>query len=363
MMKRAIALLVLLQLAAVFGVLGLSYVTGQGIILSYADRLTQRIARDTTAFTTEFLTPAADAALLTRRLARSQVLATADRDRLARYFFEILQTRSDFSGLYLGRPDGSFTFVSRDEDPATAPFTVKQVMTRPVREVTLVGVDARFVPSDPRTDPDDDYDPRTRPWYVAAARQDGVAWTAPYVFFTSRRPGITVSAPVTGGINGEFRGVVGVDIEIDALSAFLETLDISARGAAAIVAQDGTIIAHRDPDLLVPAQGDSLRLATLADGNDPILARAADSIKGGIDDLFPGEIRLARFQAGGETWRGAVQRLPLERTPWTVMIYLPEADILGPLSGLVRRAVALGLIAAALTVFVLVVFGRRMLRG
>ena len=41
---------------------------------------------------------------------------------------------------------------------------------------------------------------------------------------------------------------------------------------------------------------------------------------------------FGRFDAQGEVWIGAVMRLERARTPWTVVTYLPEEDILGQLS-------------------------------
>jgi hypothetical protein len=47
-------------------------------------------------------------------------------------------------------------------------------------------------------DPSDTYDPRTRGWYRSAVERRGRAWTEPYIFFTSQKPGITLASAIMG---------------------------------------------------------------------------------------------------------------------------------------------------------------------
>lgn len=341
--------LVGLQALALMVVLGVTYWASQDVLLRYAEGLTARIARDATAYTEDFLDPANDAAALTQRLIEAGVVDPEDREGLTRYLFDLVKVRPNFDGTYFGYESGDFVFVNRDESMDRSAFRVKDIVTAPERIVDLSWVTEQFREVAERTDPQDGYDPRTRPWYRLAQEEDGVVWTAPYIFFTSQRPGITVAVPVDDPQTSRFAGAVGVDIGIEALSAFLESLDISVRGSAAIVAEAGDIIAHSQEELVATSDGEGgMRFTNVADGDDPILSRAAASIEGGLDGLFPGEIRVSRFIAEGETWLGAVQRLRLERTPWTVITYLPQSDILAPLWRV--RNTALWVAAGALVV-------------
>lgn len=349
--------LVGLQALALLVVLAITYLASQDVLLRYAEDLAARIARDATAYTEAFLDPADDAAALSAGLAESDVLDTRDRTQLTRYFFEILQARDDFEGLYYGDEAGNFTFVNRAADLPDAAFRAKLISTEPNRRVRLIWYTPDFESVSARIDGKDDFDPRVRPWYRAAMAGPGVAWTPPYIFFSAQAPGITASIPVSGP-DGTASGVMGVDIGLAALSAFLDDLDISPRGSAAIVAESGDIIAHSDPELgaLLDPEG-NVRFGTVGEAGDPLLTRAAGAIEGGLGDLFPGEIRLARFEAQGETWLAAVQRLHLARTPWTVVTWLPEADMLAPLwrvrdTALVVAAIVLAVTAALGYVFV-----------
>ena len=50
------------------------------------------------------------------------------------------------------------------------------------------------------------FDPRTRDWYRAAMRSDRQIRTDPYVFFTTREPGITLAARIAVAPRGDRRG-------------------------------------------------------------------------------------------------------------------------------------------------------------
>lgn len=355
--------LVALQAMALVTVLGITYWASQDVLLRYADGLTARIARDTTAYTEDYLDRANAAVLMSDRLFESSTVDPLARPRLTRYLFDLLQMQTDFDGAYVGFETGDFVFVSRERLREDADFRVKIVQTRPERKVTLTWYKADFRVVDRREEPQDDFDPRTRPWYSASLENDGISWTSPYIFFTAQEPGVTVAVPVGDPVSGRIAGAVGIDINIDSLSGFLAGLDISPRGSAAIVAENGEIIAHSDVGLVSSTGPDgALRFNTLEAGQDPVLTRAAGSIGGGLENLFPGEIRISRFRAGDEVWLAAVQRLPLEHTPWTVVTWLPEADILEPLRAVRTTALYVALAALAATALLGFVYGRAVMR-
>ncbi len=355
--------LVALQVVALLAILALTYFASQNVLLSYAEQLTQRVADDTTTFTQNFLNPADDAAALSQRLAESPVLGTSDRPALERYFYEILRSRIDFAGIFYGAADGSFIYVSRDTTVEGAQYRVKRIATQPTRTVELVYLTEDLRPVSRRRDDADTYDPRTRPWYVKASMSREVVWTDPYIFFSSQRPGITVATPVRADDRLGMRGAVGIDIEIHALSKFLDGLRIGERGSAAIVSQSGEVIAHRDSSFLLAEDvSGGQRFARVWEIDDPALAQAVSTLPGGLASVKPGETRLTRFEANGENWRGAVKRLAGSRTPWAVVTYLPESDILGPIHSVRNIGIAVVAGVAALTALLGVLLARALTR-
>jgi len=314
------------------------------------------ISRDTTAYTEGFLQPADETVRITNRLLERELFDPESSTTLKRYFLELMRLRDQFDGIYFGRADGSFLYASRILDETSGAYRIKRINVSPQRSVVLETYNEALRRIDTENEDADDYDPRKRPWYIAASEKDDIVWTKPYIFFTSQEPGITVAIPVHNTLGSALIGTVGVDIKITALSAFLETLDVSPRGQTAIVSENGDIIAHSEPDLM---GGEGFNKV---DGeSDPILAQAAAQIPGGLAALFPGEIRLARFEAENEVWLGAVLRLELAQTPWTVVTYMPESDILAPLYQVRNIALLISLIALIATAVLGFVYGRRVM--
>jgi hypothetical protein len=65
------------------------------------------------------------------------------------------------------------------------------------------------------------YDPRTRPWYQGAVARDGAFWSDPYIFVSTRAPGITLAVPIKDA-SGKLWGVVGADIGLAPLSRVID---------------------------------------------------------------------------------------------------------------------------------------------
>ena len=64
-------------------------------------------------------------------------------------------------------------------------------------ELTWRGPDYAIVKREP--DPADTYDPRARGWQKPlAVERRGRAWSDPHIFFSSRKPGITLASAIIG---------------------------------------------------------------------------------------------------------------------------------------------------------------------
>ena len=90
----------------------------------------------------------------------------------------------------------------------------------------------------------DGYDPRTRPWYLAALSAGGVTLTEPYYDVATNEETITVAAPVYR--DGELLGVVGADFSTNELSSVLQETNFQNMGSAFVIDDGGKIIVHPD---------------------------------------------------------------------------------------------------------------------
>jgi PAS domain S-box-containing protein len=89
-----------------------------------------------------------------------------------------------------------------------------------------------------------DYDTRKRPWFqgaMALAKDDAVYWTEPYIFFTTKEPGITAAMRWTGKDGSRY--VIGHDVKLLDLSRFTAGLQLGSRGVAALMTDAGALLA------------------------------------------------------------------------------------------------------------------------
>lgn len=332
-MRRSLGALLALGLAglqfiAVLSVVFSSYVTSEKALLHHARDLLRDVGQNTTAHCRGFLNPAEAAAELAARLAQNRVIASDDPVLLEQLLFQQLQIAPQFAGLYYGGQDGSFVYVMRTPGEA-GPFRTKVITrTGDQKTVQLIWRDSEFREVARRLDPDDSYDPRSRPWYQLAHRHQTTIWTDPYIFFSSQQPGITLAAPVKSA-QGGVHGVVGVDIEISMLSEFLASLNIGPNGRALIVNHNGDVIAHPDKALIKRPNADgSLRLTNIRELGDPI-ARAAF---GAHSPQSQGDPRaILQFDHRQAEYLALMMPPMDDKLPWTIAVYAPEEDFTGNL--------------------------------
>ncbi len=314
-----------------------AFVTSQRVLERHAKGIMANIADLAMEQSHNHLAHAHSAADLTKRLLMAEVVSNemARVGELERYFFDQLALYPHLAGIYFGTPQGGFYDVRRAAPENRANFRSKFIErdNTGARVSRLVWRDAGFNQVAADTDFQDPYDPRLRPWYRLALEKQAIVWTDPYVFFTSQKPGITIAGPVYAP-NGDIRGVVGVDIEIDHLSRFLAGLSIGTHGLAFMLNRNGDVVAFPDLDKLAHMQTDAqkTRLVKIDELDDPISRKAFDAAQlqrtpAGVIQLD--EPRFCRFDHDGRTHMAMF--IPFEgmEWPWVIGVHLPEDDYLG----------------------------------
>jgi HD-GYP domain-containing protein (c-di-GMP phosphodiesterase class II) len=264
-------------------------------------------------------------------LARTRVGAAASLDeRLASLplFREALRRNDRLNSLYVGYDDGEFfqvlplrTAAQRElyKAPEAAAYVVWSIETGGggAARSTYLFFDDALRPLGSRNVEGSPYDPRQRPWYAAARAAEGLAVTPPYVFFTTREVGATIARRSPAGSS-----VVAGDVTLARLSAILAAHSITPSAELAIVAENGEVLAHRDPERIVRREpgGASVRLATVDTLGAPVLAQLASA--GARDD------RRRDFESGGRTWIGVQRHLPVtEGASVSLLMAAPEDEL------------------------------------
>jgi len=92
-------------------------------------------------------------------------------------------------------------------------------------------------------EPGEDFVPQQRPWYQLAVRSKGIDYTSPYIDEMTGLPVISLTQELYG-VNGDYYGVLALDISIEWLFGFSESLQFVDGGYGMILSQYLHIIAH-----------------------------------------------------------------------------------------------------------------------
>ena len=339
--ELVLALLALL-LFSFGGIIWTNRTTANAEIVSSMQSILSNVSSSTTARSEDFLAEARRSTEVAA-FGMSQGLLESD-DALENYFASVLRATPSANGIFYGTVEGEFLFVSRSDEIAINGFRTKLIrMEADERTVELIDRDQSFAALASAMDPSDTYDPRARPWYQAAMNEAGTVITDPYVFFTSQRPGITTASPVYDA-DGTILGVVGVDVELSALSRFLGDLSLGTNGSAFIFNTDGEVVALERLDLIQQPDGDGFRLSSVYELNSEVLSASyAASINLGS------QARTFTTTDDGSTLHAFVA--PIEQTDWILGVSLDENDFLGDVRAEQQRsnliALALALVGIA----------------
>jgi HD-GYP domain-containing protein (c-di-GMP phosphodiesterase class II) len=121
-----------------------------------------------------------------------------------------------------------------------------------------------------KDEPLTDYDPRERPWYVEAMKDEKTVFTEPYLFKTAGLPGITCADKFT-----DASGVFAVDITLKRFTQSLEKQKVSENAAMFLFNRKGHVIAHSKKDLpktiADDKSADTIRFLKGKEVNDPVM--------------------------------------------------------------------------------------------
>ncbi|WP_227171951.1 HD domain-containing phosphohydrolase [Marinobacter sp. CA1] len=161
--------------------------------------------------------------------------------------------------------------------------------------------------------PDYRYDPRNRSWYQQTTEPGRTRLSPPYVFFTTRDIGLTLSRRVA-------EGVIGIDVTVTALSHQLAGFEHTPSTRIGIVNADRQVIAYSRPEELKapgPYPNQMRELDTLTDDT---LAQ--------ISQLDPAQ-GMVPFDHQERTWFGlALPVAGLDDGPLRILLAIPADELL-----------------------------------
>ena len=177
----------------------------------------------------------------------------------------------------------------------------------------------------------DDFDPRTRPWYKDALRagENEIVTSKPYLFYPGNKPGITISTRWRQRDTGR-HFITAIDIMLASISRFTQTMRPTENGVVFVLTQDLRLVGlPADKRFSDENAANAALLKTISEVKLPVLqAGAAEWEQRGRAPLcFPFKVNGQAWWAGFE-WN---EEHPEHMRFWTGIL-VPESDFLGALS-------------------------------
>jgi len=198
------------------------------------------------------------------------------------------------------------------------------------------------------------YDPRTRPWYIIAKAggPNYRGWTSPYLFWDDITLGVTASRPLYN-LTGHFFGVVGADITLDGLVAYLnsDAMRLTPSMRHVVIEMTGDIIGSNVPGVVTAAVVNTTAIRVgITDPRQPEeVLQAIATLQGGRPGF--------NLSTHGEVWRlngyyyYATFMQDAYNLQWIYVMYVPVGDFLGTATITVTVAIC---ICVALVIIIMV---------
>jgi PAS domain S-box-containing protein len=174
-----------------------------------------------------------------------------------------------------------------------------------------------------------DYDPRQRLWFkiAMAAPADGRAhWTAPYTFFTTGDPGITVST--RRDLPNNLSLVVGIDLKLKDISSISADLSVGKRGYVLVLTDEGNLLGLPRSTVLPPGSGSRDVILKPAEelGLEPVNAAL-----GLWRDHKNAYLKPEVIKAQGQRWLFVMHPLQLGEQTFWIAAFAPVTEFLPPI--------------------------------
>jgi phosphoserine phosphatase RsbU/P len=296
--------------------------------------------------------------LYERRLAAGVLLpdVVRDQDAWERAMLDDLVTNPDVASICFGNVRGETTWLLRNRDSAgKTRLEVGRVPAQTSPEDANAKEFEAFIDGgvgiallrDPYR-----YDPRGRPWYTSAVQAAPKAvWTPVYFWFadTAKDESVTGTAYAKAIRNaeGEFLGVLSVDVTLGALSEFLRSLPLAQRGYAFMVDADGLLVAASH-GRVSSIEGKRLSLAQSAEpaARAVATALAANARQSRQDRRTGSDTEPLLVVIDDTSARATIAPFaPSPGITWSIIAVLPESEFLTQAKQTRNRAIALGALA------------------
>jgi len=262
------------------------------------------------------------------------------REEIWRHMWDQMAPVPQVASFYVADPEGNFIQARRMPEPATRMINHRvepAIDTWQYRNHTF-----HITRERKRTV---DYDPRVRPWYQQADKEQKGSWSDVYLFASTREPGLTHAYPLMDR-KGKLVAIFGMDIALSDLTEFVASQKVKKSGILIIINEKGEAVTGWSPREWQTDAADRPRLPMVNELRHPWVADAYNKhIRTGDDVLIS--------RTAGTEYLGIFVNFPDSFSrPWKIAAVLPKADVTGEATRALYRAL---LIAAVITLISLII--------
>ena len=260
-----------------------------------------------------------------------------------RYLWQQIQRFESVSWIYYGsEQEGSFVGITRANPDRSLQIVVNDATTN--FEGHYYTVDSQGNRQQRVQVISSIYDARSRPWYQTAVQKRQASWSEIYQTFELPSLIISASLPLYN-TSGDVLGVVGADLDLEDISHFLASLEISPSGQAFIVERSGQLVAssasetpYRFNERLRQPQ----RLFAI-ESTDRLIQSAARHLNqqfGSLDSIL-GEQQLDFYLSGQRQFLRVLPFRDRRGIDWLIVVVVPESDFIAQIYAQRRTTIVL----------------------
>lgn len=197
------------------------------------------------------------------------------------------------------------------------------------------------------------YDPRGRPFMTPASKHQQPYWYPVYRHSTYNSLGTGIAAPIRDS-QGKLIGLASVDLALDHIGKYLQSLPVGDGGLAFVIEPNGSMIASSTQTPIYNQDSEQLELITIDAHPDPLLRTVGDKLH------EVKENRQATVEFEGERYLFDLRRLSNEYgLELVVGVVLPERAFTAPLVDGARKTSIFTLLAVIIGAVIGLMLARR----
>jgi hypothetical protein len=320
------------------------------------EHLSKSIIQSTTQETVNELNTFFDPAINSLRVAKewgeASMLETTNPEKLNPQFVPVLKNYKQISSMLIANTDGHEYMLLREDGT-----WLNRVVSYKDKEQNIIRYrwkyDDQLNIVQKESWPDTKvYDPRERPWFTGGikSRPGEISWTQPYIFFTTKDPGITVSMNWQSQSDTILRSVIAFDILLIDISAYTSGLDIGENGKAFILTSDNKIIGLPKDSRFI--NQDSLKKFVLSAYEVLNIDELTIAVNN-WNEMKKTELPF-RFELNGDDWWAGIHQFRLGNdNMFYIGVVIPEEDFMSEVNRTRSVIIAGFLLVLVLTLLVI----------